>query len=133
MVWPPKFRLHLPETYDGTANPTEFLSIYATSILVAGGNEAVMTNYFHVALTGSARSWLMNLHPGSIHSWDELCRQFRANFESSYTRPSNEIDLLGIQQRPDESLCSFIQQFSQVRNNIPRISNEAIIVAFRQG
>jgi hypothetical protein len=23
--WPPKFRLHLPEKYDGTTNPSEFL------------------------------------------------------------------------------------------------------------
>jgi hypothetical protein len=25
MVWPPKFRPHLPEKYDGTVNPVEFL------------------------------------------------------------------------------------------------------------
>jgi hypothetical protein len=23
--WPPKFRPHLPEKYDGTSNPSEFL------------------------------------------------------------------------------------------------------------
>jgi hypothetical protein len=43
---------HLPEKYDGTIKPTEFLKIYATCILAAIGNEKVMTNYFHVALTG---------------------------------------------------------------------------------
>jgi hypothetical protein len=25
VVWPPKFRPHLPEKYDGTVNPVEFL------------------------------------------------------------------------------------------------------------
>jgi hypothetical protein len=25
VVWPPMFRPHLPEKYDGTVNPTEFL------------------------------------------------------------------------------------------------------------
>ena len=24
-TWPPKFRSHLPEKYDGTSNPSEFL------------------------------------------------------------------------------------------------------------
>jgi hypothetical protein len=48
--WP-----HLPEKYDGTVNPVEFLQIYSTSNLVAGGDEAVMTNYFPVALTGTTR------------------------------------------------------------------------------
>jgi hypothetical protein len=61
VVWPCKFRPSLPEKYDGTVNPAEFLQIYYTSILAARGNEAIMANYFPVALTGTARSWLMNL------------------------------------------------------------------------
>jgi hypothetical protein len=43
-----------------------------------------MASYFHVALTGSARTWLMNLTPGSIYSWEELCARFTANFASAY-------------------------------------------------
>jgi hypothetical protein len=50
------FRPHLPEKYDGVVNPAEFLQIYSTSILAAGRNEAVMANYFPIALTGTARS-----------------------------------------------------------------------------
>jgi hypothetical protein len=56
VVWPPKFWPHLPEKYDGTVNPAEFLQIYSTSILTTDGNEAVMANYFPVALTGMTRS-----------------------------------------------------------------------------
>jgi hypothetical protein len=37
VVWPRKFQPHLPEKYDGTVNPAEFLQIYSTSILAAGG------------------------------------------------------------------------------------------------
>jgi hypothetical protein len=133
VVWPPKFRPHLPEKYDGKVNPAKFLQIYSTSILAAGGNEAVMVNYFPVALTGMARSRLMNLPEGTLHSWLELCRQFTANFESAYARPGNETDLHAIRQRPRESLRSFVQRFSQVRNTIPRISNASVVVAFRQG
>jgi hypothetical protein len=32
VVWPPKFWPHLPEKYDGTINPTEFMQIYTTSV-----------------------------------------------------------------------------------------------------
>jgi hypothetical protein len=59
--WPPKFRPHLPEKYDETTNPSEFLQVYVTAITAAGGNIAVMATYFHVALSGPARTWLMNL------------------------------------------------------------------------
>jgi hypothetical protein len=58
-----------------------------------------VANYFPVDLTGTARSWLMNLPEGTLHSWLELCRQFTANFESAYARPGNETDLHTIQQR----------------------------------
>jgi hypothetical protein len=51
VVWSRKFWPHLPEKYDGTVNPTEFLQI-STSILTAGGDEVVMANYFPVALSG---------------------------------------------------------------------------------
>ena len=66
--WPPKFRPHLPEKYDGTSNPSEFLHVYVTATTTAGGNTAVMAIYFHVALSGPARTWLMNLAPGSNYS-----------------------------------------------------------------
>jgi hypothetical protein len=54
--WPPKFWPHLPEKYDGTSNPSEFLQVYVTAITAAGGNTAVMATYFHVALSGPART-----------------------------------------------------------------------------
>jgi hypothetical protein len=92
-----------------------------------------MTNYFPVALTGTTRSWLMNLPKGTLDSWSELCRQFMANFKSTYARSGNETDLNAIQQRTGESLHSFIQWFSQVRNTIPCISNASVVVAFCQG
>jgi hypothetical protein len=56
VAWPFKFRPHLPEKYDGTTNPLEFLQVYVTTITAASGNDAVMASYFHVALTGPAQT-----------------------------------------------------------------------------
>jgi hypothetical protein len=108
VVWPCKFWPHLSEKYDGFVNPVEFLQIYNTSILAAGGNEAVIPNYFLMALAGPAQSWLINLPEASLTSWEELCRQFRANFESAYSQSDNETDIHVVQQRSGESLRSFI-------------------------
>jgi hypothetical protein len=93
VVWWCKFQPHLLEKYNGNINPAEFLQIYSTSILAIGGNEVIMANYFPMALTGTTQSWLMNLPPGSLYSWEEMCRQFKANFESTYARLGNEVDL----------------------------------------
>jgi hypothetical protein len=92
--WPPKFRPHLSEKYDGTSNPSKFLQVYVTAITAAGGNTAMMATYFHVALSGPARTWLMNLAPGSIYSWEELCVRFVANFASSYQQHGVEAHLM---------------------------------------
>ena len=94
----------MPEKYDGTIDLEEFLQIYTTAIQAARGGPRVMANYFHVALRGTARSWLMNLPLGSVESWGELCEQFVTNFFGSFTRPGTRGDLLAVRQRKGESL-----------------------------
>ena len=54
VAWTSKFCPHLPEKYDGTTNPSEFLQVYVTAITATGGNDAIMASYFHVVLTGPA-------------------------------------------------------------------------------
>jgi hypothetical protein len=131
--WLPKFMPHLPEKYDGTSNPSEFLQVYVTAITTAGGNTAVMSTYFHVALSGPARTWLMNLALGSIYSWEELCARFVTNFASTYQQHGVEAHLHAVRQEPGETLRTFISRFTKVRGTIPRISDASIITAFRQG
>jgi hypothetical protein len=123
-------RPHLPEKYDGTSNPSEFLQVYVTAITAVGGNTAVMASYFHVALTGLARTWLMNLTPGSVYSWEELCARFTANFASAYQQHGVEAHLHAVRQEPGETLRAFISRFIKVRGTIPRISDASIITAF---
>jgi hypothetical protein len=92
-TWRPKFWPHLPEKYDGTLNPSKFLQVYVTAITVAGGNTGVMASYFHVALTEPAQTWLMNLTPGTVYSWEELCARFTTNFTSAYQQHGVEAHL----------------------------------------
>jgi hypothetical protein len=129
--WPPKFQPHLPEKYDGTTNPSEFRQVYVTAITAAGGNTAVMATYFHVALSGPARTWLMNLAPRSIYSWEELCARFVANFASAYQQYGVEAHLHAVRQEPGETLQKFISRFTKVRGTIPRISDASIITTFQ--
>jgi hypothetical protein len=130
-TWPSKFRPHLPEKYDDTTNPSEFLQVYVTAITAAGGDTTIMATYFHVALSGPARTWLMNLSPGSIYSWEELYAWFTANFASAYQQHGVEAHLHAVRQEPGETLQAFISRFTKVRGTIPRISDASIITAFR--
>jgi hypothetical protein len=51
-------RLTPPSSYRSTPAPSS----------LEGGIEAIMANYFPVALTGTTKSWLMNLPKGSLDS-----------------------------------------------------------------
>ena len=93
----------------------------------------MMATYFHVALSGPARTWLMNLALGTIYTWEELCAWFVANFASAYQQHGVEAHLHAVRQEPRETLRTFISCFTKVQGTIPRISNASIITAFRQG
>jgi hypothetical protein len=75
----------------------------------------------------------MNLAPGSICSWEELCTRFVVNFASAYQQHGVEAHLHAVRQEPGETLRTFISRFNKVRGTIPRISDASIITAIRQG
>jgi hypothetical protein len=75
----------------------------------------------------------MNLPHESITSWKDLCYQFIANFMPMDERPATKNDLKVVRQYKGETLHQYIQRFSQMRNKIPRISNEEVISAFSMG
>ena len=57
-----------------------------------------MANWFPMALKDDARSWLLNLPPGSISSLDEMRIRFIANFQGTHDRPPAAGDLRRIRQ-----------------------------------
>jgi hypothetical protein len=51
----------------------------------------------------------------------------------TYECPATKNDLKAVRQYKGEALRQYIQRFSQMRNKIPRISNEEVISAFSTG
>jgi hypothetical protein len=51
----------------------------------------------------------------------------------TYERPATKNDLKAVHQYKGETLRQYIQRFSQMRNKIPRISNEEVISVFSMG
>ena len=92
-----------------------------------------MTNWFPMALKDGARSWLLNLPPGTISSWNEMRDRFVANFQGTRDRPTAAGDLRRVKQQPGETLQKYIQRFNNVRLKIPKVTDEAIISAFSDG
>jgi hypothetical protein len=133
VVWPDKLKPDIGACYDGTTNPVEFLQLYVVAVQAMRGDHRAMANWFPMALKDALRTWLMNLPHESVTSWKDLCCQFFANFMPTYERPATKNDLKAVRQYKGEMLRQYIQRFSQMRNKIPRISNEEVISAFFMG
>jgi hypothetical protein len=84
-------------------------------------------------LTGAARSWLNTLPNESIGSWGELESQFARNFCSTYKRPASLEEIKSCVQRKDETLRSYIQRWSVIKNSAEDVSDERAIDAFSAG
>jgi hypothetical protein len=84
-------------------------------------------------LTGAARSWLNTLPNESIGSWGELESQFARNFRLTYKRPASLEEVKACVQRKGETLRSYIQRWSVIKNSAEDVSDERAIDAFSAG
>jgi hypothetical protein len=131
---PKGFKLpHDQEKYDGSQEPTLWLSDYLQVVQILGGTRATAMQSLQLHLTGVARSWLNTLPNDSIRSWGELESQFARNFHSTYKRPASLEEVKSCIQKRDETLCSYIQRWSVIKNSAEDVSDERAIDAFSSG
>jgi hypothetical protein len=81
-------------------------------------------------LTGAARSWLSKLEKETIGSWEELIKQFTSNFKSTYKRPTSIEEVKACIQLRGETLRTYIQRWSIIKNSAVKVSDEREIDAF---
>jgi hypothetical protein len=131
---PKGFKLpHDQEKYDGSQEPTLWLSDYLQPVQILGGTRAIAMQSLLLHLTGAARSWLNTLPNDSIGSWGELESQFARNFRSTYKRPALLEEVKSCVQQKGETLHSYIQRWSVIKNSTEDISDERAIDAFSSG
>jgi hypothetical protein len=108
---PEGFKLpHDQQKYDGSQEPTLWLSDYLLAIQIIGGTRATAMQSLQLHLTGAAWSWLNTLPNDSIGSCGELESQFARNFRSTYKCPTSLEEIKSCVQKKDETLRSYIQR-----------------------
>nr|AAS01938.1 retrotransposon protein, putative, Ty3-gypsy sub-class [Oryza sativa Japonica Group]ABF96960.1 retrotransposon protein, putative, Ty3-gypsy subclass [Oryza sativa Japonica Group] len=105
---PPQFIFPPVPRYSGETDPKEFLSIYESVIEAAHGNENTKAKVIHLALDDIACSWYFN-------------------------RPKTQQHLIGIRQRPGESIREYMRRFSQARCQVQDITEASVINAASAG
>jgi hypothetical protein len=116
---PKGFKLpHDQEKYDGSQEPTLWLSDYLQTVKILGGTRATAMQSLQLHLTGAAWSWLNTLPNDYIASWGELENQFTRNFRSTYKRPASLEEVKSCVQRKDKILRSYIQRWSVMSTHV---------------
>ncbi|GAU24659.1 hypothetical protein TSUD_322670 [Trifolium subterraneum] len=64
------------DKYDGTTDPDEHVQSVETALDYRNLRGSIKCKLFPLSLTRGASTWWRNLPPGSIDSWEELCRIF---------------------------------------------------------
>ncbi|GAU46761.1 hypothetical protein TSUD_92560 [Trifolium subterraneum] len=102
------------DKYDGTTDPDEHVQSVETALDYRNLRGAIKCKLFPLSLVRGASTWWRNLPPGSIDSWEELCRTFTAHITTSRRHPKTVASLKAIVQGPEESLRNYIERFNKV-------------------
>ncbi|GJS81586.1 reverse transcriptase domain-containing protein [Tanacetum coccineum] len=94
-------------TYDGTTDPYDHLTVFMWTMDVHKLPEPALCRFFHITLCGATRFWYDNLAPRIIDGFHQLRDKFRVNFLQQRRFQKTQAKILGIRQRPDESLKEY--------------------------
>ncbi|PWA41064.1 reverse transcriptase domain-containing protein [Artemisia annua] len=119
--------------YDGTTYPDDHLTVFMGTMDVHKLPEPAWCRFFHVTLSGAARFWYDNFAPGSIDGFHQLRDKFRANFLQQRRFQKTQAEILGIRQRPDESLKDYVARFSKETLHMADRSDVMVSGAFISG
>jgi hypothetical protein len=122
--------LMINKKYDGSQEPQSWLSDYLQAVKLLGGTNETAMQSLQLHLTGAARSWLSKLEKETIGSWEELTKQFTSNFKSTYKRPASIEEVKACVQQRGETLKTYIQRWSLIKNSAVEVSDERAIDAF---
>jgi hypothetical protein len=76
---------------------------------------------------------LSKLEKETIGSWEDLTKQFTSNFKSTYKQPSSIEEVKACIQQRNETLRSYIQRWSIIKNSTVEVSDERAIDTFTLG
>ncbi|XP_057443851.1 uncharacterized protein LOC130736005 [Lotus japonicus] len=101
-------------------------------VIVVASN-ALKCKMFPSTLKNSAMTWFTTLPPRSIAGFMDLSAKFLSQFSTSRAQKVTHAALFNVQQRPNESLQSFMGCFNQLSVHLEDKMPEICIAAFELG
>ncbi|XP_057452284.1 uncharacterized protein LOC130744109 [Lotus japonicus] len=133
--------IHLLPKFGGVAGEDphmhikEFRTVISTMKPPEVDKDHICLKAFPHSLQGTAKTWLYNLPPSSIASWDDLKRKFLEKFFPASRTTSIRKDISGIRQLHGETLHEYWERFKTLCVSCPQhqISEQLLVQYFYEG
>ena len=102
--------------YNGRTDPVEHVSHFNQKMAIYSDNEAFLCKIFPSSLGLVAMCWSDALEEGSIRSFEELARTFRARFITSSKIPKLVDSFLSMAMREGETLKTYSDRYWETYN-----------------
>ena len=117
--------------YNGRTDPMEHVSHFNQRMPVHLKNETLMCKLFLSSLGLVVMRWFDGLKEGSINSFKELTRAFRAHFVTCSRVPRPLDSLLSMTMREGETLKMYFDRYWEIFNEIDENFNDVAIRNFK--
>nr|GEV38253.1 reverse transcriptase domain-containing protein [Tanacetum cinerariifolium] len=121
------------KTYDRSDDPEDHLKFFQAAAKVKRWAMPTWCHMFNSTLIGSARVWFDDLPPKSIDSYDDLKKEFLANFLQQNKCIKDPVEICHIKQREGESTEDFEQRFKAESRHVKGATECMRISGFMHG
>ncbi|XP_075665620.1 uncharacterized protein LOC142635324 [Castanea sativa] len=117
----------------GRTDPVEHVSHFNQRMTIHSKNKALMCKVFPLSIRSVAMRWFNSLAEGSIRSYEELTRAFRARFLTCSRVPRPLDSLLSMSMREGETLKAYFDCSWEAYNEIGGDFEDVTIQTFKVG
>ena len=119
--------------YNSRTGPVEHVSHFNQRMAVLSKNEALICKVFPASVGPVAMRWFDGLRKGSVSSFKELTRAFRARFVTCSKVPQPLNSLLSMTMQEGETLKTYLDRYWEMFNEIDGNFDDVAIRTFKVG
>ncbi|XP_025607848.1 uncharacterized protein [Arachis hypogaea] len=119
--------------YDGTQDPQEHLMAFEARMNLEGVGDEVRCRAFPVTLAGPTIRWFNSLLQGSVTGFSEVSCAFLAQFTTRIAKAKHSINLLGVNQKIDETTKKYLDRFNDECLEIEGLTNSVASLCLTNG
>ena len=119
--------------YNGKTNLVKHMSQFNQRMAIHSKNKALMCEVFPSSLGPVAMRWFDSFEEGSIHSYEELTKVFKARFVTCSRVPRPLDSLLSMSMREGETLKSYFDRYWEIYNEIDGDFEDVVVRTFKVG